>query len=79
MIDCTADLRLRGMAQADTDVAKAPVSSLFGDGRLALILQNEAAREPYQSLVPVAGDTIAAVFEHYLAHNSVRLNEWSNR
>ncbi len=69
VIDCTADLRLRGMAQAEAEIAPAPVSALFGDGRLSLILQNEAAREPWQSLVPVAGDSIAAVFEHYLAQS----------
>ena len=69
VIDCTAELHLRGMAQADAEVARAPVTQLFGDGRLSLILQNEAAREPWQSLVPVAGDSIAAVFEHYLAQS----------
>lgn len=69
VIDCTADLHLRGMAKAEAEVAPAPVSQLFGDGRLALILQSESAREPYQSLVPAAGDSIAAVFEHYLAQS----------
>lgn len=65
-IDCTAQLHLRGMAQAAADVAPAPVSQLFGDGHLSLILQNASAREPYQSLVPAAGESIAAIFEHYL-------------
>ena len=69
VIDCTAELHLRGMAQAAAEVAPAPVSQLFGDGRLALILQNESAREPWQSLVPVAGDSIAQVFEHYLVQS----------
>lgn len=69
VIDCTAELHLRGMAQAEANVAPAPVSGLFGDGRLALILHSESAREPWQSLVPVAGDSIAAVFEHYLAQS----------
>ena len=69
VIDCNAQLHLRGMAQAEAEVAPAPVSQLFGDGRLTLILQNDAAREPWQSLVPVSGDSIAAVFEHYLAQS----------
>jgi molecular chaperone Hsp33 len=69
VIDCTDELHLRGMAQAAAEVAPASVSQLFGDGRLTLILQNESAREPYQSLVPVAGDSIAQVFEHYLAQS----------
>ena len=66
VIDCTAQLHLRGMAQAAADVAPAPVSQLFGGGHLSLILQNESAREPYQSLVPATGDSIAEIFEHYL-------------
>lgn len=69
VVDCTAGLHVRGMAQAEADVTPAPVARLFGDGRLSLILQNEASREPWQSLVPVAGDSIAAVFEHYLAQS----------
>ena len=69
VIDCNAQLHLRGMAQATAEVAPAPVSQLFGDRRLTLILQNDAAREPWQSLVPVSGDSIAAVFEHYLAQS----------
>lgn len=69
VIDCNARLQLRGMAQAETEIAPAPVSLLFGDGRLSLILQNTSAREPYQSLVPVSGDSIAAIFEHYLAQS----------
>lgn len=69
VIDCTAGLHLRGMAQAEAEVAPAPVSRLFGDGRLSLILQHESAREPWQSLVPVAGDSIAEIFEHYLAQS----------
>lgn len=69
VIDCTARLHLRGMAQAEPGIAPAPLQALFGDGRLTLILQSESAREPYQSLVPVVGDNIAQVFEHYLAQS----------
>lgn len=66
VVDCDEQLRLRGMAKAPQDLAAAPISDLFGDGQLALTLDANAARQPYQSIVPLAGDTIAAVFEHYL-------------
>lgn len=69
VVDCTRDLAFRGMAQFTEVPEQASVPALVGDGRLALTLQNEATVRPYQSLVPLAGETIAAVFEHYLAQS----------
>ncbi len=71
VVDCHDDLRLRGMAQATDDPATLPagITELFGDGRLSLILQPDAAHDPWQSLVPLAGASIAEVFEHYLAQS----------
>jgi molecular chaperone Hsp33 len=72
VVDCDEQLRLRGLAKAPPDLAPAPVSALFGDGRLALTLDTNAAnasRQSYQSIVPLEGETIAEVFEHYLAQS----------
>ncbi|MBU1235463.1 MAG: Hsp33 family molecular chaperone HslO [Gammaproteobacteria bacterium] len=66
LVDCDEQLRLRGIAKTPADLATAPISELFGDGQLALTLDTNNAREPYQSIVPLAGNTVAAVFEHYL-------------
>jgi molecular chaperone Hsp33 len=66
LVDCDEQLRLRGIAKAPTDLATAPISELFGDGQLALTLDTDNAREPYQSIVPLAGNSVATVFEHYL-------------
>ncbi len=68
VVDCDQQLRLRGMAKAAADVVPANAPTLLGDGRLALSLQIEGAR-PYQSIVPLAGDSIAAIFEHYLTQS----------
>ena len=43
-----------------------PLSSLLKDGQLLMSLDMADARQPYQSYVPVEGDSIARVFEHYL-------------
>ena len=68
MVDCDEQLRMRGMAQAAAAVQAAPVPELLGDGQLVLTLQTELARErPYQSFVPLDGESVAAIFEHYLA------------
>lgn len=69
VVDCDEQLRLRGMARtSDEAVAPAPVAQLLGDGQLMLTLQTRAATEhSYQSHVPIAGDTLSDIFEHYLA------------
>ncbi len=69
VLDCDERLRLKGMARCDDAVAAAPVPDLLGHGQLALTLEVPGLRQPYQSLVPLDGNTIAAVFEHYLARS----------
>ena len=69
VVDCDERLRLRGFAQAPAEPATPapqPLTALIGDGRLVLTLQSAATAKPYQSLVPLAGESVAAVFEHYL-------------
>ncbi len=68
VVGCDERLRLRGMARAAADLPVAPLARLFGDGRLAMTLQYDGS-EPYQSLVPIEGDSVAAVFEAYLAQS----------
>ena len=69
ILDCTQDLKIRGMARFEPGIADAPLQELVGDGRLLLTLDNPQAALPYQSFVPLEGDTIAEVFEHYLAQS----------
>jgi molecular chaperone Hsp33 len=68
--DCTAGLRIRGMAHYEAD--KLPLKnqrSLLGDGRLSVTLEDLKSGQLYQSLVPLEGDTLEKVFEHYLAQS----------
>lgn len=66
VLDCDEQLRMRGMARADQAVSAAPAPDLLGHGQLALTLDIAAMQQPYQSLVPLDGDSIAAIFQHYL-------------
>ncbi len=70
VMDCNEKLQLRGMAKSELDAgADAHVASaadLLGDGRLVLTLQPKTAQTPYQSVVPLTGQTLAAAFEHFL-------------
>lgn len=70
VIDCSEDLNLRAYARHETPLAAgASPAELFADGRLLMSLDSENARQPYQSYVPIEGDSIAAIFEHYLAQS----------
>lgn len=69
VMDCDEQLRLRGMARASANPAAGNVPALLGEGALTLTLDTVEMRQPYQSHVPLQGETLAAVFEHYLAHS----------
>jgi molecular chaperone Hsp33 len=69
VIDCSAELKIRGMAHSVRDLPSGPAGALLGDGRLALVLDGDASQQPYQSIVPLQGESIAAIFEHYLAQS----------
>ncbi len=69
VIDCNERLNLRCMAQHSEHLPAGPLVSLLGQGQLQLSLETEATRKPYQSIVPLVGDSIAAIFEHYLAQS----------
>ena len=66
VLDCSASLNLRGYAKTEGPIIGDTIAELLGDGRLLLSLDVEGTRQPYQSYVPLEGNTIADVFEHYL-------------
>ena len=69
IMDCNEQLQMRGMARSNPVVLPAPMPELLGahqGGQLLMSLDLPTARQPYQSYVPLVGDSIAAIFEHYL-------------
>lgn len=69
VMDCDSQLRLRGMARSAPELPAGDLPALLGEGALTLTLDTDGMRQPYQSHVPLQGDTLAAVFEHYLAQS----------
>src|SRR6059058_3059726 len=52
--DCTAELRIRGMARFEGDaIATANERVLLGDGKLSVTLEDLKSGQFYQSLVPL--------------------------
>jgi molecular chaperone Hsp33 len=68
--DCTAELRIRGMASYQQPQLPVPSErSLLGNGRLSVTLEDLKSGQLYQSLVPLEGETLEQIFEHYLAQS----------
>ena len=68
--DCTAELRIRGMAHYEKDdVPQESERSLLGDGRLSVTLEDMKSGKFYQSLVPLEGETLEQIFMHYLSQS----------
>jgi len=68
--DCTAELRIRGMAHyAPEDIPQESQRELLGDGRLSVTLEDLKTSRMYQSLVPLEGETMEQIFSHYLAQS----------
>ena len=69
VVDCDEQLRMKAVARVQPGITAAPASQLLGvdrGGQLMLSLDLPTSRQPYQSFVPLCGDSIAAIFEHYL-------------
>jgi len=68
--DCSPALQIRGMASFDAGPAlPASERTLLGSGRLALTLEDTASGRMYQSLVPLEGESLEQIFEHYLSQS----------
>jgi len=67
--DCTQELRIRGMASYERKGFEGSERNLLGDGRLSVTLEDVRSGQFYQSLVPLEGETLEQIFEHYLAQS----------
>jgi len=67
--DCTAELRIRGMATYEKPTRTFNERGLLGNGRLAVTLEDVRSGQFYQSLVPLEGETLEEIFAHYLSQS----------
>ena len=62
VVQCTGDLRVRGMAQANHDL---PGENLLGSGRLSVNVDTGRENGFFQGIVPLAGPRITDCLESY--------------
>ena len=74
--DCTSELKIRGMAHFEAmPRSSSSERALLGDGKLAVTLEDGESGRLYQSIVPLEGESLQAIFEHYLSQ-SEQLPAW---
>jgi molecular chaperone Hsp33 len=64
----THDRKIRGLVRSDEAVPAGSLESQFGQGRLVLTIEPDNA-EPYQGIVPLQGDNLAAALETYFSQS----------
>ena len=70
MVECTSEHTLRGLAQWQGDIVDdADFSSLVGAGTLAITIEVDGARQPYQGVVSLQGQSVADTLETYFAQS----------
>ena len=68
--DCTSELQIRGMAHYENPTVDfLSEKSLLGNGRLSVTLEDMKTGRFYQSLVPLEGESLERIFEHYLSQS----------
>lgn len=68
VVQITSDGHLRGLARWEREPDNtAPVQVFGDDARLTITIESDEFDEPYQGIVPLEGDSLAAAIQHYFA------------
>lgn len=64
----THDLKIRGLIRGSESVIVGSLQDMFGEGRLVITVSSENSK-PYQGIVALQGDNLAAALEAYFAQS----------
>jgi len=68
VMQCTSNLELRGMASVDGSQVAGDFAELTGDSHCAVTV--DAGERPYQGIVEINDESLAASLEHYFARSA---------
>ncbi|SFK64135.1 Hsp33 family molecular chaperone HslO [Methylophaga sulfidovorans] len=70
MVECTSKNTLRALAQWNDDIADdASLTDMMGGGTLAITIEQEGAKQPYQGVVSLQGDKLSETLESYFENS----------
>ena len=64
----THDLKIRGLIRGDDNVIPGTLQDMFGEGRLVITVTSDN-NQPYQGIVALQGDNLAAALEAYFSQS----------
>lgn len=67
VVEVTSEGTLRATAKWEGDLPEASPAALLGRGRFVITLVPADGSQPYQGVVDLAGDSVGAALEHYMA------------
>jgi len=65
VMQCTSELKLRGLAHADLAGRELDYPDLVARSHCAITVDGKGIERPYQGIVEVSGESLAASLEHY--------------
>lgn len=69
VVECSGDLALRATAKWEGELPQASLPELVGEGQFVITLDPQEGNRPYQGIVPLQGDSVAAMLENYMSHS----------
>lgn len=66
VVECTSDQTMRATAKWE-GTPEGDFRALMGDGRFAITITQEDAKQNYQGIVELRGNTVSEVLEHYMS------------
>jgi len=70
VMQCTSELHFRGLASAFTDTAGLSFAELAAGARCAITVENVNSERPYQGIVEVGQESLAASLENYFQRSA---------
>ncbi|MEO8629825.1 MAG: Hsp33 family molecular chaperone HslO [Betaproteobacteria bacterium] len=67
VVECTSDQTLRATAKWDGELPSGTFRTLVGSGRFVITIAPEDAKQTYQGVVSLEGESVATSLEHYMA------------
>jgi len=67
VVECTSDQTMRATAKWDGDLPAGGFRDLVGTGRFVITIAPTDAKQTYQGVVTLEGESVAASLEHYMA------------
>ena len=75
VIQVTDQGKVRGLARWSKEPDSKQLAAIFGQGHMAITLQNDQTNERYQSIIPLEGDSLSAALEAYFLPQTLSTEE----